>query len=78
MTITVQKSDVKLDDLFAWVQEGTEIIIMHGETTLAKVIPTETHFNQPKERILGAHPGSWMSDDFDAPLPDEFWLGEDA
>jgi hypothetical protein len=19
----------------------------------------------------------WMSDDFDAPLPDEFWLGED-
>ncbi|MBL8165181.1 MAG: DUF2281 domain-containing protein [Anaerolineae bacterium] len=34
---------------------------------------------QPKERILGLHPGAiWTSDDFDDPLPDEFWLGEDA
>jgi len=27
-------------------------------------------------RVLGLHPGSiWTSDDFNAPLPDEFWLG---
>ena len=32
---------------------------------------------QKKKRILGLHPGSMqMSDDFDAPLPDEFWLGK--
>lgn len=32
-------------------------------------------------RILGlhAHLGvAWMSDDFNDPLPDEFWLGEEA
>jgi hypothetical protein len=31
-----------------------------------------------KERIAGLHQenGYWMADDFDAPLPDEFWLGE--
>ncbi len=30
-----------------------------------------------KKRIMGLHAGSMrMSDDFDAPLPDEFWLGE--
>ena len=30
-----------------------------------------------KKRVLGLHPGSMrMSDDFDAPLPDEFWLGK--
>jgi hypothetical protein len=29
-------------------------------------------------RVPGLHQGSsyWMADDFDAPLPDEFWLGE--
>jgi hypothetical protein len=31
-----------------------------------------------KPRILGLHPGAiWTSDDFDEPLPDEFWLGDD-
>jgi hypothetical protein len=31
-----------------------------------------------RPRVLGLHQGSvWMSDDFDQPLPDSFWL-EDA
>jgi len=30
-----------------------------------------------KQRVFGLHAGQvWMSEDFDAPLPDEFWLGE--
>ena len=34
---------------------------------------------QPGERIAGLHPGAIvMAPDFDAPLPDEFWLGKDA
>ncbi len=34
---------------------------------------------QKGQRILGMHPGAiWTSEDFDDPLPDEFWLGEDA
>ena len=33
----------------------------------------------PQKRIAGLHRGEiWMSADFDDPLPDEFWLGEDA
>jgi len=32
-----------------------------------------------KPRVLGLHPGAFQpADDFDDPLPDEFWLGEDA
>lgn len=32
----------------------------------------------PRHRVLGLHAGAiWMSDDFDAPLPDSFWLGGD-
>lgn len=30
-----------------------------------------------KTRTPDLHPGLWMSDDFDDPLPDEFWFGED-
>ena len=34
---------------------------------------------QPGERIAGLHAGAIvMAPDFDAPLPDEFWLGKDA
>ncbi len=30
-----------------------------------------------QKRVPGLHQGSpyWMADDFDAPLPDQFWLG---
>ncbi len=27
---------------------------------------------------LSAHPNFWMSDDFDDPLPDEFWFGDES
>lgn len=34
---------------------------------------------QKKKRVFGLHEGQgWISDDFTAPLPDEFWLGEDT
>ncbi|MGO8671952.1 MAG: hypothetical protein ACLQVD_11375 [Capsulimonadaceae bacterium] len=34
--------------------------------------------SEPGELILGMHAGAWrISDDFDAPLPDSFWLGEE-
>jgi hypothetical protein len=30
-------------------------------------------------RVLGLHEGAWsVADDFDTPLPEEFWLGNDA
>ena len=30
-------------------------------------------------RLAGLHQGAWeVAPDFDAPLPDEFWLGRDA
>ena len=40
---------------------------------------TSTEVDLSKPRVLGLHMGAmWTSDDFDAPLPDEFWLGEDV
>ena len=37
----------------------------------------ETSSRRSDKLILGLHEGQgWISDDFDAPLPDSFWLGE--
>lgn len=31
------------------------------------------------KRVVGLHAGmGWMADDFDAPLGDSFWLGEES
>jgi antitoxin (DNA-binding transcriptional repressor) of toxin-antitoxin stability system len=72
-TKTIDIQDANLEELLALVREGTEIILAEGNTPLARLIPV-------KKRILGlhAHLGkAWTSDDFDEPLPDEFWLGEE-
>lgn len=40
---------------------------------------SSSHEASLTERVPNLHPGAiWTSDDFDDPLPDEFWLGEDA
>jgi Protein of unknown function (DUF2281) len=40
--------------------------------------PENHHLSELPPRILGLNRGAMkMSDDFDEPLPDEFWLGEE-
>ncbi|TAE99419.1 MAG: DUF2281 domain-containing protein [Oscillatoriales cyanobacterium] len=42
------------------------------ENTSVKVAPPPG-----QQRVLGLHQGmGWMSEDFNQPLPDAFWLGE--
>ena len=41
--------------------------------TVAYIIPVEPPTNP---RIPNMFPDIWVSDDFDAPQPDEFWLVE--
>jgi hypothetical protein len=57
------------------------------EPLLAEVLSfirgAKNKFVQPSQRlgfqrVAGLHEGQiWMSDDFNEPLPDEFWLGDD-
>lgn len=43
---------------------------------ISEGLPTNGHA-KAVQRIGNLHPGNFRpSDDFDAPLPDEFWLGE--
>jgi hypothetical protein len=50
-----------------------------SEHLAAEVMSSDEDEELDKPRILGMHPGAFQpADDFDDPLPDEFWLGEDA
>ena len=73
-TFTVDNTTANLADLLALVQAGTEVIIAKDGKPLARVVPV---VGRPR-RIAGLNHGSIdTTDDFDAPLPDEFWLGDE-
>ena len=70
-TIDIHDAQSQLHELLSLVREGTEIILVEGDTPFARISPVE-----PDRRIPDLHPGGWMSDDFADPLPDDFWQNE--
>jgi antitoxin (DNA-binding transcriptional repressor) of toxin-antitoxin stability system len=72
-TIDILKAQPPLSELLQLAAAGDEVIIVEGEKPLARL----TSFgSSPKRRIAGLDSGAiWTSDDFDDPLPDEFWTG---
>ena len=73
-TIDIAKTPTQLADLLSLTLQGTEVIIARGDQTLARLVPVV----QQRMRIGNLNPGSISTtEDFDAPLPDEFWLGDE-
>ena len=77
MTITVNKQEfaARLDELFALVEGGAEVVIGDGTARPIRLASVE----RPKpKRIAGLHAGrGWMAPDFDAPLPPEYLPSEE-
>ena len=78
MTKTISISEIQnsAQAIIDLTRNGDEIVIEENGNPVAKVTPIEpiekTENLQP--RIAGLREGrSWMSDDFDDELPDEFW-----
>jgi prevent-host-death family protein len=72
-TVEVHEAQSNLKKLLSMVLEGTEIVLTENDTPLARLVPLAL---PTKPRIAGLHPGAiWTSDDFDEPLPEEFWAG---
>lgn len=75
--VTLQEAEGHLDELLALVVQGEEVIITKGDQPCAKLIAVSLPSKSP--RAFGLHAGTaWMSEDFHAPLPDNFWLGSGA
>jgi prevent-host-death family protein len=73
-TKTVELSDAegRLAELVAQVAAGTEVVLTEGNAPRARLVAVASG----SVRVPGLHPGGMeASDDFDAPLPDEFWTG---
>ena len=75
-TVSVDEAQNKLPDLLAQASAGNEVIITEGGTPVARLVAVLAH--SKKKRIAGLNRGTVStSEDFDEPLPDEFWLGQE-
>ncbi len=73
-TVNIDEAKNQLQDLLALAAEGNEVIITDEGKPLAKLVPIAIQ----KKRIAGLNRGQiWTSEDFDAPLTDEFWNGQE-
>lgn len=74
-TVDVRQLAERLPELLSVVADGNEIMLVQGDKPVARLLPPEEAVT---ERVPGLHRGEiWMSDDFDAPLPDSFWSGDE-
>lgn len=74
--IDLEQEPSSLDTLLNQLKSDTEILLMRGDTPLARIV-LEAKPNIA-ERTPGLHAGTtWVSDDFDEPLGDSFWLGDE-
>ncbi len=74
-TVSVKDAHARFLELLDLVSRGNRVVIQKDEEPLAEIVG----ISSPKKgkRVAGLNRGKIrMSDDFDAPLPDEFWLGE--
>lgn len=70
--VDVREMQARLTELISLVSAGTEVILTDGSTPLARLVPL---IPGSKSRVVGLHAGAIQtSDDFDNPLPEEFWI----
>jgi antitoxin (DNA-binding transcriptional repressor) of toxin-antitoxin stability system len=72
-TVDVEEAKERLPELVSLALEGNEVIISEGDRPVARLVPFS---DAGRRRVADLNKGEiWMSDDFDEPLPDEFWMG---
>lgn len=71
-TVDVQELSTRFAEVFSLASSGSEVLITENHIPVARLVP----LTPGQARIPGLHAGaSSTSNDFDAPLPDGFWLG---
>ncbi|MFZ2957099.1 MAG: toxin-antitoxin (TA) system antitoxin [Candidatus Ozemobacteraceae bacterium] len=73
-TVSVQDAQKRLPELIGLATQGDEIVIAQDEQTRVRLVPFKSN---PAPRVFGQYQGKiTMSEDFNEPMPDDFWLGE--
>ncbi len=74
-TVNISEAQSHLPDLLASALDGNEVIITDDGKPLVRLVPIAS---AKKKRVAGLNRGTiWTSDDFDEPLPDEFWMNQE-
>jgi prevent-host-death family protein len=72
-TVELSEAQNQLAELVAEAAAGTEVVLTEGNTPRARLVAVKT---SKARRVPGLHPAAMeAAEDFDAPLPDEFWAG---
>jgi antitoxin (DNA-binding transcriptional repressor) of toxin-antitoxin stability system len=73
-SIEISEQTGSVAALLKLAQEESGLLLLDSGRPVARVIPLP---ELSRERTAPLHPGAMqVADDFDAPLPDEFWLGQ--
>ena len=74
-TVDLEEAKIKLSNLLTLALEGNEVIIFEAGKPAVRLVPIQT---PKKKRVAGLNRGHIkMQADFDEPLPDTFWTGEE-
>lgn len=73
-TIDVKELPQRLAEVLAQVARGSDVILTDGDKPFARMSPMTGGLRIPG---LGRGSVAYIAPDFDDPLPDEFWLGEE-
>ncbi len=72
-TVTVEEAEKRLTELIGLAQQGDEIVIAEDNQPKAKLVPV---LQKAGKRVFGQHRGKiHIAENFNDPLPDDFWLG---
>ena len=75
-TIEINSLEITKGALQGLLTQGDEIILTDDGQPVARLTPIENTGQSTGQRVPDLFPGIWISDDFNDPLPDSFWLGE--
>ena len=71
-TVNLDEARNQLPDLIAISSDGGEVIITDKGKPVARLVAIGSR----KRRVAGLNRGDiWTSEDFDDPIPNEFWMG---
>jgi len=76
--VKAEEAQARLKDLLDLVKRGEEVLISEDDKVFARIAPVKK--TRHEKRTPGLHRGvvKSIAPDFDEPLPDGFWLGDEG
>lgn len=72
-TVDIREAQAQLPELVLRALAGDDVIISEGDKPVARLVAVGA---TSQRRVADLNKDEiWTSDDFDEPLPEEFWLG---